>query len=207
MPIIAKAALSTLILALPLLLLQGCAAVHVSADANPELAVVRIGTFSGGGAAQVHARGFFVTADGLIVTCGHALDGAREVLVLSANASPLRGQILQNDKQADLAIVQVRGRDFPWLRLAGEDAVPPAHVRIAGAGGITHAMFKEWGEMGRDIVLSAPFAPDDAGSPLVDDNGQVIGVVRGPNPINPAESLATPAWKANRMLPHPGPAN
>jgi hypothetical protein len=78
------------------------------------------------------------------------------------------------------------------------DAVPGMHVRAVSGGGITQGVFDHWEDFGRSIDFTAKVGLDDAGAPLLADDGKVIGIVSGPFENH---YKATPAWRAARLLP------
>src|SRR5690348_6573085 len=105
-----------LLVTLSLLTVTGCAPQPVSTVEHPELAVVQI---SGRGTDL--GRGFFVSADGLLVTTLHVIAGRDEVIVTPARGRPLRAELVQEDREADLAILKVpvltkdSGEKIPFL--------------------------------------------------------------------------------------------
>src|SRR5690606_13873784 len=72
--------------------------------------------------------GFFISADGLVVTNNHVIDGATEVSVALSDGRELQADVLGRDASTDLAVLKVRtpgGKRaaYPFVRF--EDRVAP----------------------------------------------------------------------------------
>lgn len=193
----------------------GCASSRGPALEHPEFAAVQVRTLAAGDVPERVARGFFISADGLVATCDRVVAGPAGTIIVTDNGGkPLRARLLVADADADLAILQVDDggaatkqgtATFPYLRLSEQDAEPGTRVRAIGAAGITHGLFDAWTNFGHDIAFTAPITPTDCGAPLIADDGPVIGVVRGPSKEKPGDAEATPIWRVARLVP--GSAN
>ena len=115
--------------------------------------------------------GFLISADGLIVTNAHVVDGEKTVI--------------EQLPAVDLAFIQVEETDLPYLELstepieAGEPITfvgnPLRFNRIANEGeviGETNATLKT-----NVIALDAPIYKGNSGSPVVNADGDVIAVI------------------------------
>src|SRR5262249_1526609 len=81
-------------------------------------AVVQVVPFSKEGTPRNCASGFFISADGTIVTAAHAIQGARDILIrISSGAVFSVDGVSALDSQADVAILKVSGQGLPALRL------------------------------------------------------------------------------------------
>ena len=156
---------------------------EIAASAMPATVQIRaldaIGQTRGGG------TGFFVTADGLMLTSLHVINGA-----YSLEVSTLYGRTLDSvrfvaaDGRRDLALLKVRTADARPLTLAADEE-PAVGERVFVIGnphgqtgtftdGLVSAVRQAAGVT--FVQISAPVAPGSSGGPVVNDRGEVIGV-------------------------------
>lgn len=181
--------------------LTGCASHPDPTILHPELAVVKITTLSSDPGLSSEARGFFVTSDGLIITCLHNVGRKGAVVVTPAKGQPLQPEIVQEDVEADLALIRIPGQNRPFLHLFQGDVLPGMHVRAVGSDGVTHGVFDHWENFGKEISFTARIGVSDSGAPLLGDDGQVIGVAKGIVPDRPNANVAIPIWHVLQMMP------
>lgn len=142
------------------------------AEANPEAG----GTGSG-----------FVIAPGLVLTNAHVVNGCTEVTTaLNGVSGPAR--VLARDAQADLALVRPNALAAPPARLRigvrlGEDIAAfgfPLSGMLASSGNFTRGTVTATAGVEddtRQLQISAPVQPGNSGGPLLDESGNVVGVV------------------------------
>ncbi len=144
--------------------------------------------------------GFVVGADGLLLTCAHVL-GDATVATVTLAGKRLLADVLKADKDADLALLKLReplpdgaavlafraaarpavmGEDvftigYPLSRLLGNSARMSRGLLSATAG---------LRDNDKEVQVSAEIQPGNSGGPLLDREGNVIGVVN--KTINPA---------------------
>ena len=168
---------------------------------HPEVAVVRITTLGDDPGHVIQGRGFFVSADGLIVTRLHLINPTGGILVTPSGGSEVPAKLVQEDKDADLALIRIPGQHFPFLHLFEDDIVPGMHVRVLGGEGISHGVFDQWTNVGHDMAFTARIGLNDGGAPLLGDDGRVIGVARGQSENQTAANDAAPIWHVLQMMP------
>ena len=132
--------------------------------------------------------GFVVDHEGYIVTNNHVVDHAESLKVKFADDREFDAKVIGTDEQTDLALIKVDAGDLPVLSLGDSDAVRVGDDVIAvgnpfGLGGtVTRGIVSA---KARDINAGpyVDFIQTDAainrgnsGGPLLDFNGQVIGV-------------------------------
>lgn len=181
--------------------LAGCTSHPDPTVLHPELAVVKITTLSADPGQSTEARGFFVTADGLIVTCLHNVGRDGTVIVTPAKGPALPAEFVQEDKEADLVLIKIPGDHRPFLHLYEGEVLPGMHVRLVGGDGVSHGVFDHWENLGKEMAFTARIGVADGGAPLLGDDGRVIGVARGIVPDRPSANVATPVWRILRMMP------
>jgi tetratricopeptide (TPR) repeat protein len=175
-----------------LTLLAVSAPVARSQDVLPELvrrikpSAVAIETFDARGEKLTRGSGFFIDKD-RIVTNRHVIDGAHraEVHLSSGQRFPVK-VVLAVDAEGDVALLKVEApanlvRPLLLDRTSpqeGESIVVignPFGLEGSVTNGIVSAV-RDIPGFGRIIQITAPISPGSSGSPVVNMNGQVIGV-------------------------------
>jgi serine protease Do len=133
--------------------------------------------------------GFFVSADGYIVTNNHVIDGADEITVRTKDDRKLTAHVIGRDPATDLAVIKVDGGDFPFVSF--EDRAKPrvgdwvvAVGNPYGLGGTATAGIVS--ALARKNVsdsnyvdymqIDAPINRGNSGGPTFDVYGRVVGV-------------------------------
>lgn len=201
----------TLLCGLSLLIIQ--APGNLAQDQLPELvrrikpSAVAIETFDARGEKLARGSGFFVDVD-RVVTNRHVIDGAyrAEVHLNSGHTFPVKS-VLAVDAEGDVALLKV---DAPanLVRPLSLDRTSPQEgesVVVIGnpfglEGSVTNGIVSAVRDIpgfGRIIQITAPISPGSSGSPVVNMQGQVIGVatlqITGGQSVNfaiPSERIA-----------------
>ncbi len=147
---------------------------------------VAIETFDSRGEKLTRGSGFFIGVD-RVVTNRHVLDGAYRAEIHSSdgNVYPVRA-VLGVDAEGDIALLKVEAppdqvRPLPLERTSpqeGESVVVignPFGFEGSVTNGIVSAV-RDIPTFGRIIQITAPISPGSSGSPVVNMQGQVIGV-------------------------------
>lgn len=145
----------------------------------PAVVTVRVGTG--------HGSGFIVSENGLVITNAHVVGQAKNVTVILNNGLELQGKVLRLHKLRDVALIKVPLR-IPWaLPIRDREAAPLERVYVVGSPmdegmrsnittGIVSALRREEGS-GLDFIQSdAAISGGNSGGPLLDENGNVIGI-------------------------------
>jgi S1-C subfamily serine protease/Flp pilus assembly protein TadD len=133
--------------------------------------------------------GFFVSADGLLVTNYHVIDGGAFATLETADGSTLFVEgVVAVDKVQDLALLKVKTGGARCLEL-GPDERPPVGTRVFAIGhprGVRHSTLSEGlvssigVALGGDVAsiqTTAPVSPGSSGGPLITADGKVVGVI------------------------------
>jgi len=145
-------------------------------------------TPTGAGKASSTGTGFFVTADGYLVTNAHVVEGYSDPQVVCGLAAPVPAQVLARDAANDLALLKV---DFASDHVATLRAGVRRGEQIAAFGYPLQGLLSAGGSFtvgnvsalagrnndSRHIQISAPVQWGNSGGPVVDQCGNVIGVV------------------------------
>ncbi len=161
-------------------------------DILPELvrrikpSAVAIETYDSRGEKLSRGSGFFIETD-RVVTNRHVIEGAASAEVHSSAGSvfPVKG-VLAVDAEGDIAVLKVEAPPNQIRPLAldrtspqeGESVVVignPFGLEGSVTNGIVSAV-RDIPTFGRIIQITAPISPGSSGSPVVNMQGQVIGV-------------------------------
>jgi len=137
--------------------------------------------------AQAQGSGFFISADGYIVTNNHVVDNAVEVEVLTDDDKTMTAKVIGVDPKTDLALIKVETTDHGYLKLAktkpriGEWVVAvgnPFGLASTVTAGIVSAEGRDIGSGPYDdfIQIDAPVNKGNSGGPTFNLKGEVIGV-------------------------------
>ena len=177
-------------------------------------AVVRVNVSDAGGVVLGHGTGFFVSADGLVVTSLHVIGGADVVSVQRSEGAvlPVQG-VAAVDAGADLVVLRVDGGGaaLPTLSL-GPDEPPAVGTAVYAIGHplglrnvLSEGLVSGLGDPARGqhfIQTTAAAGPGSSGGPLMTADGAVVGVttatVREAQNMNFAMPAARLRWLLGR---------
>jgi S1-C subfamily serine protease len=143
--------------------------------------------------------GFLVTQDGYVVTCEHVVREARTVKVLHGGRS-FPSVVVRTDAANDLALVKIAGRFNPLPLASSRTARLGTPILTLGFPNPTIqgsapklakgeiAALSGPGDDPRYFQVSLPVQPGNSGGALIDERGNVIGVVAAK--LDPAIVLA-----------------
>ncbi len=132
--------------------------------------------------------GFFVGKDGTVLTNAHVVEDCSVVTVAPDGGGPLPARIIANDRTNDLALLKIdyKPQKVAGLRIGirlGEPVAAfgfPLSSVLASTGNFTLGNVTALAGLGDDtrhIQVSAPVQPGNSGGPLLDDKGNVVGIV------------------------------
>jgi len=138
---------------------------------------------------QSSGSGFFISADGYIVTNNHVVENAESIKVVLKDETELEATVVGRDEGTDLAVIKVKGAKGPFPYVNFENAARPrvgdwviAVGNPFGLGGtatagIISAYGRDIGETFVDYIqIDAPINRGNSGGPTFDIFGRVIGV-------------------------------
>ena len=129
---------------------------------------------------------FAVSADGKLVTNFHVIEGKDRLVAKSQNGGlfPIKS-VLVTDKDHDLAVIQIEGRNLPFLELGDSASINsgagvvvignPIGLEASVTQGIVSAK-RAIDSHGEVLQISAAISPGSSGSPVFNAQGKVVGV-------------------------------
>ena len=154
--------------------------------------------------------GFLVSSDGKLITNHHVIEGAASAVAKSENGGlfPVEG-VLVDDPKNDLVVLKLKGKDLSFLPLGDSEKIEVG-TRIAVIGsplglegtlseGVVSAVRDLMGDT-RFLQITAAISPGSSGSPVLDANGQVIGVATSLIRSGQALNFAVPAGPARALV-------
>lgn len=144
----------------------------------------------GGGGQKVMGQGsgFFISADGYVVTNNHVISGSDDITVMMTTGRKLKAKLIGTDPKTDLAVLKVSGHDFPHVAFGDSDKTRvgdwvvavgnPFGLSGTTTAGIVSARGRDIGSGPYDdfIQIDAPINRGNSGGPSFNGRGQVIGV-------------------------------
>jgi S1-C subfamily serine protease len=165
--------------------------------------------------------GFLINSDGQILTNFHVVSGSSDVEVtMPPDQSRYRARVLMRDQAHDLALIQIdpKKKLSTFLRLGDSDALQVGQKVLAIgnpfglAGTLTTGIVsslhrkiqsEDRGDLEDMIQTDAAINSGNSGGPLLDSQGNVIGIntaIYGPNGGSVGIGFAMPINRAKGML-------
>jgi S1-C subfamily serine protease len=155
--------------------------------------------------------GFFVSSDGKLVTNAHVIEGADNATAKLENGATysIRG-VLKAALDKDLVLLQADAKDVPSLTVSRKASLPEVGSRIAVIGSplglegtVSEGIISGHRDAKKDdelLQMTAAVSPGSSGSPVVDENGEVVGIATFL--INNAQALnfARPVAYVSQLL-------
>ncbi len=175
---------------------------------------------------QGQGSGWIYDDQGHIVTNNHVVDGAQQVTVIFYDGTWAEAEVVATDPQADLAVIKVTPPEgFPWrpLKLSDSSNLKVGHSVVAIGNpfglestittGIISALGRSFpvGGFGENrytlpdvIQTDAAINPGNSGGPLVNLNGELVGVnfaIESGSGSNSGVGFAIPVSIVERVVP------
>ena len=151
-------------------------------------AVFYIEVFDSDEFAYGSGSGFFISANGIAVTNYHVLEDAVFAKITTNNGKIYNvDRVLAYSEDLDLAILKIKGTDFPTLQIGD-----PSQLRVAQriycmgsplgfsdtiSEGLVSSPMKNYADIDRELIqFSAPISSGSSGGALINEYGEVVGI-------------------------------
>jgi serine protease Do len=133
--------------------------------------------------------GVIVSKDGYILTNNHVIAEADEITVVYGEGNRYDAKVVGADPRTDLAVIKIEGKDFPAAKLGDSDKIEvgewvlavgnPFELQNTVTAGIISARGRSnvgLADYEDFIQTDAAVNPGNSGGPLVNLDGEVIGI-------------------------------
>lgn len=137
--------------------------------------------------------GFVISSDGLIMTNHHVVEGGTNAKITTADGTEYDAEIVGSDPNTEVAVLRVEGLDLPALPIGdssqaktGELVVAignPIRTELSGTVTVGYlsgtnrlVTLSSTGEQVEMLQIDAAINPGNSGGPLLNANGEVIGI-------------------------------
>ena len=130
--------------------------------------------------------GFILSADGLIMTNAHVVDGADEVIVTLTDKREFKAKIIGADKRSDVAVVKIEATGLPAVKIGDTSRLKvgewvmaigsPFGLENTVTAGIVSAKQRDTGDYLPFIQTDVAINPGNSGGPLINMRGEVVGI-------------------------------
>ncbi|MDJ0722055.1 MAG: Do family serine endopeptidase [Desulfobacterales bacterium] len=157
--------------------------------------------------------GFIIDSDGHIVTNNHVVDGADRIKVVLQDERAFEATVIGRDPQTDLALIKVASdRDLPAVPLgtSADLAVGEWVVAIGNPFGLEHTVTAGIVSAKGRVIGSGPYDdyiqtdasinPGNSGGPLLNLQGEVVGINTAIIPSGQGIGFAIPIDMANGII-------
>jgi serine protease Do len=139
--------------------------------------------------AMAQGSGFYISADGYVVTNNHVVEGGKDITVVQSDGTELKAKLVGRDPKTDLALIKVNAKKpMPYVAFGDSDKLRVGDWVLAvgnpfGLGGtvtsgIVSARGREIGAGPYDdfLQIDASINRGNSGGPTFDVHGNVMGV-------------------------------
>ncbi|MBI9018339.1 MAG: trypsin-like peptidase domain-containing protein [Phycisphaerae bacterium] len=135
--------------------------------------------------------GFVIHKNGYVITNAHVVEGAEEITIFMADGNQYQAKKVQIDSNADIALLKIQSdKTFQTVKMSYDQPLIGETVLAIGnpfnyshtlTDGIVSAIHRDVEltdnpALQNLIQISAPINPGNSGGPLLDINGQLIGI-------------------------------
>jgi Do/DeqQ family serine protease len=159
--------------------------------------------------------GFVIDPSGLIVTNQHVIDNASEISVNFSGGEKYAAEVIGQDRELDLAVIKVKTeKELPLLKIGDSDSIRVGEwvIAIGNPYGLDHTVtVGVISAKGRPIKIEdrsyknliqtdAAINPGNSGGPLLNPQGEVIGINTAVNASAQGIGFAIPINTAKEIL-------
>jgi serine protease Do len=130
--------------------------------------------------------GFILSADGLIMTNAHVVDGADELIVTLPDRREFKAKIVGTDKRTDVAVVKIEASGLSAVKIGDVERLrvgewvmaigSPFGLENTVTAGIVSAKKRDTGDFLPFIQTDVAINPGNSGGPLINMRGEVVGI-------------------------------
>ena len=165
--------------------------------------------------------GFIVSREGHAVTNSHVVAGRSQLVAMTNDGDRVEAAVLGDDPATDIALLRLSSSDMPHVNVGDSTMLRVGQLVIAMgsplglqstvstgiASGTGRSMRSQTGQLIDSIIQhSAPINPGNSGGPLLDTQGNVVGVNTAVIAMAQGIGFAVPSntaqWVTQEILAH-----
>ncbi|MGI6152422.1 MAG: S1C family serine protease [Christensenellaceae bacterium] len=135
--------------------------------------------------------GFVISEEGYILTNNHVVSGGNLIRIITHDGTEYTAQLVGKDKDSDLAVLKVEGANLKPVKIGDSNATKVGEMAIAIGNPLGQTLSNTVtvgyvSALSREVLLDgvptemmqtdAAINPGNSGGPLVNANGEVIGI-------------------------------
>ena len=130
--------------------------------------------------------GFILSADGLVMTNAHVVEGADDVIVTLTDKREFKAKLIGADKRTDVAVVKIEATGLPFVKIGDVNRLKvgewvmaigsPFGLENSVTAGIVSAKQRDTGDYLNFIQTDVAINPGNSGGPLLNLRGEVVGI-------------------------------
>ena len=130
--------------------------------------------------------GFIVSTDGYLLSNHHVVEGADEIIVTLTDKREFKAKLIGSDRRTDIALLKIDASGLPTLKFGQPDKLKvgewvlaigsPFGLENTVTAGIVSAKGRDTGDYLPFIQTDVAVNPGNSGGPLLNMNGEVIGI-------------------------------
>jgi serine protease Do len=162
--------------------------------------------------ARFSGTGFAISSDGYLVTSSHVIEGADSIMIENKSGLKYKVTEVYRDQAHDLSILKIDDPAFngfgklPYTFKSNESELGekvytlgyPREDIVFGEGSLSSATGFEGDSSAYQV--SIPLNPGNSGGPLLDDKGNLIGVISGKQAGQEGASFAVKSFYLLQMI-------
>lgn len=130
--------------------------------------------------------GFFISADGYILTNNHVVSEAADIYVTLTDGREFKAEVIGTDERTDVALIKIDAKDMTTLAIGNSKALKkgqwvlaigsPFGLDSTATAGIISAISRDTGDYLPFIQTDVAVNPGNSGGPLINLEGEVVGI-------------------------------
>lgn len=188
-------------------------------------AVVKIDVYRRNGRGQLlpvgSGSGFIFSSDGLLFTNHHVVHRAEKIMVSLLNENEIEASLVAEDPDTDIAVLKINSEGYSVAMLGDATALqigqwvmaignPLGYQHTVTAGVVSalgRTMRTQSGTLVDDVIQTdAALNPGNSGGPMINTQGQVVGVntavIQGAQGISFSVAIDTAKEVARQLIQH-----
>lgn len=130
--------------------------------------------------------GFFISADGYILTNNHVVSDAADIYVTLTDGREFKAKVIGTDERTDVALIKIDTKDMTPLTVGDPKQLKkgqwvlaigsPFGLDSTATAGIVSAISRDTGDYLPFIQTDVAVNPGNSGGPLINLKGEVVGI-------------------------------